>query len=109
MARYIQKGNTINYKNTGSEAIEFEDVVVLTDRIGVAALDIPAGAVGAVNLTGVFEMPAETTAAFTVGQALYWDADNKRVTATKAQSGAVTAGIAVEPKTAAGASVLVRL
>ena len=37
MATYIQKGDAINYKNEGSNTIKYGDVVVLTDRIGIAA------------------------------------------------------------------------
>ena len=54
MANYIQKGNTIDYVAT--DAIAAGDVVGLTTRIGVAAGDIPAGAVGALAVEGVFEI-----------------------------------------------------
>ena len=56
------------------------------------------------------EMPAETTAAFTVGQALYWDDTNHWLTATAGSAPAKPlAGWATEPKTASAAVARVRL
>lgn len=109
MASYVQKGEIINYRNIGNEKIPFGEVVVLSERCGVACMDIPAGALGTLAISGVYEMPAETTAAFTVGQTLYWDAAAKAVTTTKAEENAILAGIAVEPKDEAAATALVRL
>lgn len=109
MARYIQDGKIINYHNDSGAVIKYGDVIALTDRIGVAAIDIPVGGLGSVDLEGVFEVKAEGTAAFTVGQTVYWDAANKQVTATKATSGAILAGIVIEPKAAADVTALVKL
>lgn len=86
MATYVQKGENINYKNDGSEKIAYGDVVVISDRIGVASVDISAGETGVISLEGVYEMPAEASAAFEVGQTVYWDTTNKRLTATKPAS-----------------------
>jgi len=109
MARYIQDGKIINYFNSAADQISFGDVLTLSGRIGVAAVDIRAGGIGAVELEGVFEISAETTVPFTVGQTVYWDAANKRVTATKAETGAILAGIVIEPKAVAESSALVKL
>lgn len=110
MADYVQPGMAINYTNSGEDAIKAGDVVVLTSRIGVAACDIPAGALGAVSVAGVYEMPAETTAAFTVGQALYWDGTNHCLTATAGSAPAnPLAGWATEPKATASSVARVRL
>jgi predicted RecA/RadA family phage recombinase len=109
MARYVQDGKIINFYNNSDSLIRFGDVLTLTGRIGVAAVDIADKTIGAVELEGVFEVNAETTAAFTVGQTVYWDAPNNRVTATKAETGAILAGIAIEPKAASAASALIKL
>ena len=46
-AKYIQPGNTIDYKNTGSNDIAYGSIVQLgTTRAGVAAALIPAGQTG---------------------------------------------------------------
>ncbi|MEA5135700.1 MAG: DUF2190 family protein [Candidatus Fimivivens sp.] len=78
---FKQAGNCIDYTNSGSTAIVFGDVVPLTDCIGVAASDIAVGDLGALELVGVYELPA-ATAALTNGQKVYWDATNSNVTAT---------------------------
>lgn len=106
MARYVQPGKAIEYTNAGEETIRYGDVVALTSCIGVAAADIEPGATGVIELSGVYEMPADTSAAFTQGQKLYWDASGQKVTATE---GDVEAGIAVEAKDTAGALALVKL
>lgn len=107
MARYVQPGKIINYKNNSESDIAYGDVVVLSSRIGVAVSRIPQGEVGTIALEEVYEMPAEATAAFAVGQKLYWDEASERLTATA--TGGIEAGIAVEPKTEAAATALVKL
>ena len=52
-ARYWEKGVKIDYKNSGSAAIEAGTVVTIGSRIGVAGADIAVGAMGAVILGGV--------------------------------------------------------
>ncbi|MCI1965879.1 MAG: DUF2190 family protein [Oscillospiraceae bacterium] len=106
MAKYVQPGKIINFQNTTGEVICYGDVVVLSSRIGVAECAIKNGETGSVGLEGVYEIPAETTAVFTVGQKLYWDAENQRVTATEKT---VSAGFAAEAKDMAADSVLVKL
>lgn len=109
MAEFVQKGESLNYRNEGSELIQYGEVVVLEERIGVAGIDIPAGSLGTVGVSGVYEMPAETGIAFQMGQTLWWDAENKRLTATKAASGAILAGYAAETKAAESAAALCKL
>lgn len=107
MAVYIQEGKTINYLNTGDADIKYGEVVVLTDIVGVAASDIPAGTLGAVTLSGVFEVKATTAAAFTVGQKLYWDASAKE--ATNVSESMVPLGVAVAAKAQAESAVNVKI
>ena len=58
-ARYVQRGDAIDYTPTADVAAG--DVVVLSNKlVGVAKLDIKAGELGALALTGVYEM-AKTT------------------------------------------------
>ena len=109
MAEFVQKGESLNYRNKGSELIRYGEVVVLEERIGVAGIDIPAGSLGTVGVSGVYEMPAETGTAFQMGQTLWWDTENKRLTATKAADGAILAGYAAEAKAAESAAALCKL
>lgn len=104
MAKYIQKGNTIDY--TAAAAIAAGDVVSLGSRIGVAAGDIPAGAVGALSVEGVFEIDKTASLAIAVGDAVYFNAASKNVTKTNSD---VPAGWAVAAATAADTVVRVKI
>lgn len=97
MAKYVQRGETIDFKNTGS-LIFAGDVVALTDRIGVAATEINPGAVGSLNVIGVYDMPATSGEDYTVGQKVYFK-DGK---IQAASADAVEAGWVVEPKPTTG-------
>lgn len=113
MATFIQEAKSINYKNPSpTEAIKYGEVVALKDMIGVAAIDIAPGAVGVLTVSGAFEMDAETTAAFAVGQKVYWDSTAKTITAsaTGAESAAnIVAGYAIEEKAVSAAKALVKI
>lgn len=104
-AIYVQRGEVIDYTNAGQVAIKSNDVVGLATRIGVAATDIPIGAVGVVNIIGVFDLPALSTEAFTVGQAVYWKDD----ALTGTSSSAIAAGWVVEPKATAGTKARIKI
>ena len=105
MATYIQKGENIDY--TATAAITYKAVVPLVTRIGVALEDIAIGDTGTVTVTGVFEMEAETTVAFAVGDALYWSVTNSVLTKTATDN--IPAGWATEAKLAAGTTARVKI
>jgi predicted RecA/RadA family phage recombinase len=67
----IQAGNVIDY--TATAAITSGDVVKIGQILGVALTDIANGATGAVQITGVFEVPKVTAAVFAQGESLTWD------------------------------------
>ena len=79
--RFIQDGNTIDY--TPSSEVPAGSVVVQGDLVGVTKVDIPAGALGALAVTGVFDFPKAVTvgSGFASGTKLYWDATNTLATA----------------------------
>lgn len=109
MAVYIQKGDRIDYKNETEAVIKSGDVVALgTNRIAVADCQIEVGAVGTLALTGVWEFPADTSAAIEFGALAYWDATSKTMKAAQSAS-EIPAGICVHKKESSGATVLVRL
>ena len=103
-AVYQQRGETIDFVNNTSATIGANDIVTLTNRIGVAATEILPGAKGSVHVTGVFSVPAETANAFTVGQTVYLSGETV-VTA----EGGIVAGFVVEPKTTSGALAQVKI
>jgi len=105
-AIYIQKGETLDFINTGETDIEYNDVVSLTNRIGIAQEPISTESVGSVAVVGVYELPADATTAFVTGEALYWDATNAKVVKT---AGDIAAGWAFADKAATGTTVLVKI
>ena len=69
MKTFIQPGNVIQH--TAGANIKSGQVVKIGSLIGVAAVDIPNGATGSVNLTGVYTVPA--AAGVTKGAKVFWD------------------------------------
>ena len=63
---------------------------------------------GTLALTGVWEFPADTSAAIEFGALAYWDATSKTMKAAQSAS-EIPAGICVQKKESSGATVLVRL
>ena len=61
-ASYWQRGESLDYKNSGVAAIEANTVVELPGRIGIAGTDIAPGAVGDLHVCGVLNLtrPAKT-------------------------------------------------
>lgn len=74
-AKLIQKGDALNYTNSGSSAVTAGSVVVTGTFVGIVQNDIPAGGTGSLALTGVWEID-KGTATFTLGAPVYWDATN---------------------------------
>ena len=79
LARYIQRGHSIDYRPTS--AVAAGDVVVQGNLVGIARLDIPANTLGAISVVGVYEI-AKAAESVTVGAVLYWNATDKNVTTT---------------------------
>ncbi len=104
---YIHKGDIIDYVNGGASAIEYNEVIPLVTRIGIAAEKISVGATGAVRAVGVFELPSVNNAAFSVGDQLYWDAAAGNL--TKTSSGNTPAGWATESKLTAGTTARIKI
>jgi predicted RecA/RadA family phage recombinase len=80
-AKYVQRGDSIDYTPSGD--VNAGDVVVIgPDLIGIAKLDIKAGKLGALALTGVFQVPKNTgeDTAFAAGMKVYWNTTDKVVT-----------------------------
>ena len=70
--------------HTPGSALTAGDVVVQTNLVGVAEVDIAANELAALAVTGVFQLPKETGVAFSVGDLIYWDDTNNRQTKTSA-------------------------
>ena len=59
-ARYIQRGDSIDYTSTSD--IAAGDIVKVGSLVGVAKLDIKAGELGSLALVGVYEVEGNGTA-----------------------------------------------
>lgn len=106
-AEFIQPGNAIDYKNTGSEPIKYGSIVKLgADRVGIAASDIPAGELGTLHLCGVFSCK-KAAWAVDLGAKLYYSEADDAVTTESGSNAPV--GWAVAAAAADAAAVLVKL
>ncbi|AYO30249.1 DUF2190 family protein [Biomaibacter acetigenes] len=103
---YIQKGYIIDFTNSTGADIAYGDVVPIGARIGIAAEDIAKDATGSLNVSGVFELPADNTVAFAVGDEVYWDNVGGKLTKT---AGTYKAGWVIEPKALAGTTAKVKI
>lgn len=82
---FVHAGDSIDYVPVADVAAG--QVVVLNDLVGVAKRRIPAGKLGALAVTGVFDVPKDTglPTGIQVGRRVYWDQANGW--ATKASAG----------------------
>ena len=107
MAKFIQDGKIIDYKNIGSSKINYGDVIKLGTHVGIAAEDIHVGETGGVRVEGIFEMEAVSPAEFNLGDTLYLDDSNK---ATNVQGRlTIVIGYAVTTKASSETVVKVKL
>lgn len=104
--QFIQDGKILDYTNTGSEAINYLDIIAGTGRIFIAAETILSQATGGIFAEGVFELP-KAVGALTFAQAVYYDKTAGSITATSA--GNILAGFAVQPAAAADTAVKVKI
>lgn len=74
MKTMIQLGDTRPYTNSTGSAIASGDVVVVGSTVNVALADIPNGADGDLQATGVVELPKAAAADIANGSAPVWDA-----------------------------------
>lgn len=104
-ARYIQRGDSIDYTSTSD--IAAGDIVKVGSLVGVAKLDIKDGELGALALVGIYEVEGNGTAV-EAGAVVSIDPTTGKVCAEGA-TGAVKFGHAVQSAAATDATVLVRL
>ena len=79
-ARYIQKGESIDYRPETD--VRAKTIVPFPGFVGITRLGIRAGELGALAVTGVFESP-KAAEAIDVGEAVYYDAENGVATKEK--------------------------
>ena len=106
-ATFIHDGNSIDY--TPGANVSAGDVVVQNDLVGIAKLDIVANTLGALAVTGVFDVPKATGAGsgIAAGAKVYWNATAQQATTTA--SGNKYLGKTVRAAADGDATVRVRL
>ena len=91
-ASYWQRGETIDYANSGTETIEADTIVVFGSRIGVAGTNILPGEKGSLHVAGVFGMP-KGNGGIAAGADVYYSTDSGEICASE-ESG-TKAGFAI--------------
>lgn len=102
-ATYWQRGESLDYVNSGDTVIEANTIVALGTRIGIVGTDINPKEKGSLHVTGVFQI-AKTGGEIAMGAAVYFDGTG----ITTATSG-TPAGYAAAAAAADDAVVLVKL
>ena len=104
-ATYFQRGEALDYTNTGSDKITVGTVIKIGTRIGIAGDDILPKATGTIHVSGVCEFKKTGTNEVKMGTNVYFDGTG--ITET-AGSNAV-AGYAAEDATASATSIKVKI
>ena len=107
-AKFIHDGDSIDY--TPATDVAAGDVIVQGDLVGIAKRDIPRNVLGALAVSGVFDLPKArgVGAAIAAGAKVYWDALSQQATTTTADDNKYL-GKAVRAAADADATVRVRL
>ena len=103
-AVYVQSGNALDFRNTTEELILAGTVVLIGKHIGVVGGDIPAGGLGSIHMTGVFEIPKKASVELKAGDNVVFTEEEGIDKAT-----AEVMGYAVEAAAASAATARVKL
>jgi predicted RecA/RadA family phage recombinase len=108
-----ENGDSIPY--TPASAVNPGDVVLQGALAGIATDPIPASALGAIDVNGIFRVPKDASV-FSVGQKVYWNPAGSPTVgtastgaATSTALGAVLLGVAVAAQVTGDATVDVKL
>lgn len=104
-ASYWQRGESLDYQNSGTTVIEANTIISLGTRIGVAGTSINPGEKGSLHVTGVYEIAKTGKAEITMGKAVYFDGEG----ITDTESGNTPAGYAAATAGADDTAILVKL
>ena len=108
-ARFIYDGDAVDF--TPSDEVNTGDVVVQGELVGIAKLDMAAGQLGALAVTGIFDVAKAAGAGtdIAVGAKLWWNATDKRVETAVGDPARPYLGKAVRAAATTDATVRVRL
>lgn len=106
VTNYVAEGDSLTlvapYAVSSGQGAQFG-----ANLFGVAIATYTSGQTGVFRSEGVFDLTKNTTGAFAVGDRLYWDNTNKRLTTTT--TGNICVGIAVEAAATTAATGRIKL
>ena len=103
MAEYFQRGESLNFLNSGETVIEAGTPVVIGTKIGIAGCDIAPGAVGSLHVEGVYRFE-KGSGALEMGAAVAISGNT-----AAAASGDTNHGYVAAPAAAGDSTVLVKI
>lgn len=103
VATYVSEGEVIDYTPSGN-ALNPGDVVDCGDFVGIATRDIAVGEMGALAITGQFDVTKKTGETWTFGQPIYWDVGTTSFTNTSSYSEAAAGICSAQNGAASGAA-----
>lgn len=92
---FSQPGKVLDYMNTTDESVSSGQVVVVGALLGVALVSIAPGAIGSVQIDGVFSVPKVVGASIGQGAAVVYKADLQAFAVGAADAGDVSGAAAV--------------
>ena len=104
-ATYFQRGEALDYTNTGSDKITVGTVIKIGTRIGIAGDNILPKATGTIHVSGVFEFKKTGTNEVKMGTNVYFDGTG--ITETVGSN--TPAGYAAEDAAASATSIKVKI
>jgi len=107
-ATYYQRGETLDYANTGVTAIEAGTIVVIGTRVGVVGCSIAPGEIGTVHVEGCywFDLASAAGEAVAQGTKIYLNSSQKATTTATENT---LAGYAAAPVGVGDTQVLIKL
>lgn len=120
-AEYVQRGETLDYKNTTAKVIPCDTILAIGGRVGVTGGEIKPGELGSLHMEGVFRVKKSADGEIAQGQALVFDgtgaapasdaaaaAEGDEETSTPVAT-SIPMGYAAAPSEASDTYVLVKL
>lgn len=72
-AEYVQRGETLDYKNTTAKTIPCDAIITIGGRVGVTGGEIKPGELGSLHMVGVFRVKKSSEEEIAQGQDLVFD------------------------------------
>ncbi len=103
-AVYWQRGESLDYVNSGDSVIEANTIIDLGTRIAVAGTSINPDEKGSIHVTGVYRMDKKDEGEISFGAAVYFSENG-----ITAEPGGTPAGYAAEQSATGTGTILVKL